>query len=107
MEQLFTLSIAMMAGLLMSRIAKVLKLPAVTAYLVSGILIGPYLLGQLGIRGLGFVSAENVKEYSIFCDVALGFIAFDIGNEFRLSQLRAIGKQATVIAFTQALSATI
>src|SRR5699024_6124841 len=73
----------------------------------SGILIGPYLLGQLGIRGLGFVSAENVKEYSIFCDVALGFIAFDIGNEFRLSQLRAIGKQATVIAFTQALSATI
>ena len=107
MEQLFTLSIAMMAGLLMSRIAKLLKLPAVTAYLVSGILIGPYLLGQLGIRGLGFVSAENVKEYSIFCDVALGFIAFDIGNEFRLSQLRAIGKQATVIAFTQALSATI
>lgn len=107
MEQLFSLSIAMMAGLLMSRVAKVLKLPAVTAYLVGGILIGPYVLGQFGIRGFGFISADNVKEYKIFCDVALGFIAFDIGNEFRLSQLRSIGKQATVIAFTQALSATI
>jgi Kef-type K+ transport system membrane component KefB len=106
MEQLFSLSIAMMAGLLMSRVAKVLKLPAVTAYLVAGILVGPYVLGQFGIRGLGFVSSDNVKEYSIFCDVALGFIAFDIGNEFRVSQIRKIGRQATVIAFTQALSAT-
>lgn len=107
MEQLFSLSIAMMAGLLMSRAAKVLKLPAVTAYLVAGILVGPYVLGQLGIRGLGFVDAANVKAYSVFCDVALGFIAFDIGNEFRLSQLKQIGRQATVIAFTQALMATI
>lgn len=107
MEQLFCLSIAMMAGLLMSRAAKVMKLPAVTAYLVAGILIGPYVLGQFKIPGLGFISAENVKEYSIFCDVALGFIAFDIGNEFRLAQLKKIGKQATVIAFTQALAATI
>lgn len=106
MEQLFSLSIAMMAGLLMSRAAKALKLPAVTAYLVGGILIGPYVLGRLGVSGLGFVDAANVKEYSIFCDVALGFIAFDIGNEFRLKQLRAIGRQATVIAFTQALTAT-
>ena len=107
MEQLFSLSIAMMAGLLMSRVAKLLKLPAVTAYLVAGILIGPYALGLLGLPGLGFVSAENVKQYSIFSEVALGFIAFDIGNEFRLSQLKTIGKQATVIAFTQALTATI
>ncbi len=107
MEQLFSLSVAMMAGLLMSRAAKALKLPAVTAYLVAGILMGPYVLGQFGIRGLGLISAENVKEYGIFCDVALGFIAFDIGNEFRLSQLKAIGKQAAVIAFTQALLATV
>lgn len=106
MEELFSLSLAMLAGLLMSRAAKVLKLPAVTAYLVAGIVVGPYLLGRIGIRGLGFVSAANVKEYSIFCDVALGFIAFDIGNEFRIPQLRKIGRQATVIAFTQALTAT-
>ncbi len=107
MEQLFSLSVAMMAGLLMSRVAKLLKLPAVTAYLVAGILVGPYVLGQLGVAGLGFLSAANVKEYSIFCDVALGFIAFDIGNEFRIPQLKKIGRQATVIAFTQALTATV
>ena len=79
MEQLFSLSVAMMAGLLMSRVAKLLKLPAVTAYLVAGILVGPYVLGQLGIAGLGFLSAANVKEYSVFCDVALGFIASFLG----------------------------
>ncbi len=107
MEQLFSLSIALLAGLLMSRAAKVFKLPAVTAYLVAGILVGPYVLGRFGITGLGFLSTEHVKQYSIFSDVALGFIAFDIGNEFRLSQLKKIGKQAAVIAFTQALAATV
>ncbi len=104
---LLIISVAMLAGLLLSRVAKVLKLPAVTAYLVAGILIGPFALGRLGIPGLGFESIEAVKSLSVFCEVALGFIAFTIGNEFRVSQLKAIGKQATVIAFVQALLATI
>lgn len=99
MEQLFALSVCLLAGLLMSRVVKKLKLPAVTAYLVGGILIGPYCLGRLGIRGLGFVSNENVVEYKIISEVALGFIAFSIGNEFRLSQLKKTGRQATVVAF--------
>ena len=107
MEQLLCLSIAVISGLLLSRVAKRLQLPAVTAYLVAGILIGPYVLGQLGVLGLGFHSIENVKDYSIFCDVALGFIAFDIGNEFRLSQLKRIGRQATVTAFFEALTAAL
>ena len=107
MTTLLMISVAMLAGLLLSRVAKLLKLPAVTAYLVAGILIGPFVLGRLGIPGLGFESIEAVKALSVFCEVALGFIAFTIGNEFRLSQLKAIGKQATVIAFVQALLATI
>ena len=107
MEQLLCLSIAVISGLLVSRVAKKLQLPAVTAYLVAGILIGPYVLGQLGVLGLGFHSIENVKDYSIFCDLALGFIAFDIGNEFRLSQLKRIGRQATVTAFFEALVAAL
>lgn len=107
MESLFCLSIAVIVGLLLSRLAKKLQLPAVTSYLIAGILIGPYVLGQLGIPGLGFTSMANVKEFSIFCDVALGFIAFDIGNEFRLSQLKRIGTQATIIAIFQALMATL
>ena len=107
MQTLLTLSIAMFAGLMLSRLAKVLKLPAVTAYLVAGILVGPYVLGQLGVPGLGFISMTDVKSYSIIADVALGFIAFAIGNEFRLGQLKKTGKQATVIGIVQAVVATL
>lgn len=107
MQVLLSLSIAMFAGLIMSRLTKIWNLPAVTAYLVAGVLIGPYVLGRLGIPGIGFISAENVNNYSIISDVALGFIAFSMGNEFRLTELKKIGKQAVVIAVFQALVATI
>ena len=92
---------------MLSRLAKLVKLPAVTAYLVAGILVGPYCLGALGINGLGFTSMADVEHYSIICDVALGFIAFSIGNEFRLSQLKKTGKQATVIGIFQAVITTL
>ena len=107
MTILFTLSTAIFVGLMLSRLAKKLSLPAVTAYLVAGILIGPYCLGLLGIEGLGFISHANVKEYSLLSDIALGFIAFSIGNEFRLSQLKQTGKQATIIGIFQAVITTI
>lgn len=101
------LATALLAGLLLSRVAKLLKLPAITAYLVAGILIGPYCLGELGVKGLGFTSLAEVEGLSIICDVALGFIAFSIGNEFRLAQLKQIGKQATVVGIFQAVLATV
>ena len=107
MQVLLCLSISLIAGLMLSRVAKLLKLPAVTAYLVAGILVGPYLLGSLGIDGIGFVSMQNVKSFSIISDVALGFIAFSIGNEFRLAQLKKIGKQATIIGILQAVITTL
>ncbi len=107
MEVLFALSIALLSGLLLSRVAKLLNLPAVTAYLIAGVLIGPFCLGAFGINGLGFISKENIKSFSIISDVALGFIAFSIGNEFRLSQLKTIGKQATVIGIFQAIFTTL
>ena len=107
MEILLSLSIALFAGLMLSRVAKICKLPAVTAYLVAGVLIGPYCLGALGVSGLGFNSMEQLDSYSIICDVALGFIAFAIGNEFRLSQLKTIGKSATIIGIFQAVFTTI
>lgn len=106
-ETLLALSIALFAGLVMSRLTKVWNLPAVTAYLVAGILIGPYCLGQLDIPGIGFISADNVKAFDIISDVALGFIAITMGNEFRLESLKKTGKQATVIAIFQAITATI
>ena len=104
---LFEIAVALFAGLLMSRPAKKLGLPAVTGYLIAGLLIGPFVLGQLGIEGLGFTTSEHVEALGVISDVALGFIAFAIGNEFRVSQLKQIGKQATVIAIFQAIVATI
>lgn len=107
METLLTLSVALFLGLMLSRLAKLVKLPAVTAYLVAGILVGPYCLGAFGIEGLGFTSMENVESFSLIGDVALGFIAFSIGNEFRLAQLKKTGKQATVIGIIQAVFTTL
>ena len=107
MEILLSLSICLLAGLLLSRVAKLLSLPAVTAYLVAGILVGPFVLGQLGVEGIGFTSLESVEHYSLLCDLALGFIAFAIGNEFRVSQLKKIGKQATIIGILQAVITTV
>ena len=104
---LLSLSIALLAGLLLSRVAKLVKLPAVTAYLVAGILVGPFLLGRIGVPGLGFNKMEDLESYGILCDLALGFIAFAIGNEFRLTQLKKIGKQATVIGIFQAVFTTL
>ena len=107
MQILLSLSIALLSGLMLSRLAKLAQLPAVTAYLVAGILIGPYCLGAFNVKGLGFTDLADVKSYSLVCDVALGFIAFSIGNEFRLSQLKKIGKQATIVGIFQAVVTTL
>ena len=98
---------ALFAGLIMTRIFKKtgLKLPDVTAFLIAGLLVGPYALGALGVPGLGFNSMEDLDRVSFLSTVALGFIAFDIGNEFRLAQLKKTGKVATVIGIVQALTA--
>ena len=101
----FSLSIALLSGLLLSRLAKQIKLPAVTAYLIAGVLIGPFALGAIGIPGIG-ITSEQIEGFGIISDLALGFIAFAMGNEFRLSQLKKIGMQATVIGVFQAIFTT-
>ncbi len=103
---LLSLSIALLAGLLLSRLAKKVQLPAVTAYLVAGVLIGPFCLGALNMKGIGITSSQ-LDGFGIISDLALGFIAFAMGNEFRLAQLKKIGKQATVIGVFQAIFTTI
>ncbi len=107
MSTLLSVSIALLAGLLMTRLFKPFKLPDVTAYLIAGVLIGPYCVGALGVEGFGFSSMHAVEALGLVADVALGFIAFSIGSEFRLDDLKKTGKQAFVIGVVQALVATL
>ncbi len=71
-------------------------------------LLGPYFLGKLGLSGwgIGFGSVAQVEGYGIITQVALGFIAFVIGNEFRLSALESMGKQAITVGILQAVVTT-
>ena len=100
---LICLAVSLIGGLMLSRLTKLLHLPAVTAYLLAGLLIGPFLLGRLNVPGLGFHSLEQVENLSIVTQTALGFIAFTIGNEFRLGQLKAMGSSAIIIGILQAV----
>ena len=99
----------MISGLLMTRVFKLmhLNLPDVTAFLISGLLVGPYVLGAAGIPGLGFNTFDDVEALEVISTVSLGFIAFSIGNEFKLSQIKGIGKQAAVVGVFQALAAMV
>ncbi len=104
---LICLAVAMVGSLMLSRLTKLMHLPTVTAYLIAGLLLGPFCLGALKLPGLGFNSLGQVEGMSIITQTALGFIAFTIGNEFRLSQLKAIGKKAITIGILQAVIATV
>ena len=104
---LIGLAVAVIGGLLMSRVTKLLKLPAVTAYLVAGLLLGPFCIGALKIPGVGFGSLEAVEGMGILTQTALGFIAFSMGNEFRLCQLKQMGSKAIIIGILQAVVTTV
>lgn len=106
-QTLLCIAIALMGGLLISRLAKKVKLPAVTAYLITGVLLGPFVIGRLGIPEIGFTSLGVVESMNIISQVALGFIAFEIGNEFRVSQLKVMGKQAVIVGIVQAVFTTV
>ncbi|WP_418475085.1 cation:proton antiporter [Frisingicoccus sp.] len=107
MITILAVSVALIAGLMMTRVVKPLKLPDVTAYLVAGVLIGPYFLGQLNIPGIGFISTGDVEQYALISNVALGFIAFAIGNEFRVSELKNTGRQALIVGIAEGLVASL
>ena len=104
---LLCISISLIAGLMMSRVAKRVGLPAVTAYLITGLLLGPFCVGRLSLPGVGFHSMEEVSSMGLLSEMALGFIAFTIGNEFRLGQLRSMGRQAITVGILQAVVTTI
>lgn len=109
MVAILTTAITLLAGLLLTRVTKLLHLnfPDVTVYLLTGLLVGPYCLGKLGFEGIGFSSFTEVENLSIISTVALGFIAFSIGAEFKMEKIAHSGKAAIVIGIMQALTASI
>ena len=103
---LLAIAASLVAGLLISRLIKPLKFPAVTGYLIAGILIGPYVLGR--VPGLSnVITPEFISSLSVISDVALGFIAFSIGSEFKMTVLKKIGRQAVIIAVCESLGAVL
>ena len=106
MNTLLSLGVAMTIGLLMTRLIKLIRLPNVTAFLIGGLLIGPSFWTLVtGGKFAGIITAETVDNFDIIVTVALGFIAFSIGGEFRLSEVKKLGKQILVITVLQALCA--
>jgi Kef-type K+ transport system membrane component KefB len=96
---LFYLALILFSGLIFGRAVKFIKLPNVTGYLIAGLLIGPYVLKLIPLdvaTGLELVS-----------EIALAFIAFSIGSEFKLSYLKKVGVAPVLIAIFEALTATV
>ena len=77
---LFYLALILFAGLIFGRAVKLAKLPNVTGYLIAGLLIGPFVLR--------LVPADTVKGLELVSEMALAFIAFSIGSEFKLTYLK-------------------
>lgn len=93
------LGIMIFVGMAVGRLVKLIKLPNVTGYLLAGLLIGPGVLRLL--------SEEFVSDISIISDCALGFIAFSIGNEFKISYFKRVGATPIVIASLESLFAVV
>ncbi|WP_313134439.1 cation:proton antiporter [Anaerocolumna sp.] len=93
------LAIALLLGLLSSKLMKKIHLPNVTGYLIIGLITGPYCLNLLPL--------EVIESFSIIPEIALGFIAFSIGAEFKLSYLKKVGKTPIIIAITEAFGAVL
>ncbi len=109
MAVILTTAITLLAGLLLTRVTKYLHLnfPDVTVYLLTGLLVGPYCLGRLGLDGIGFKTFAEVENLGVLSTVALGFIAFSIGAEFKMEKIAHSGKATIIIGIMQALMASV
>ena len=108
-------AIALFVALLSSRLMRLVKLPNVTGYLLTGIIVGPFVLG-LAFNGGDFLSAGDPAQSQVagfidrlgwISELALGFIAFTIGSSFRLDTIKKVGKKIIVITILEALGASI
>lgn len=106
------IAILLLAALLSTRIMKLLKLPNVTGYIITGIIMGPFVFGLFfnNFTYDGITSSviyEHVNKIKWVSTVALGFIAFSIGTSFKTTILKSVGKRVLIITILEALGASI
>ena len=99
MNLLFYLALILFSGLIFGRLVKFIKLPNVTGYLIAGLIIGPYILN--------LIPKNIVTDFELISEMALAFIAFSIGSEFKLSYLKRVGLTPIIIAIFEGLTATV
>lgn len=99
MDAFYYLAIILIAGLIFGRLVRFFKLPNVTGYLIGGLLIGPSFLN--------LITSDGIHTLSFLSNIALGFIAFSIGSEFKASYFKRVGIMPIVIAIFEALMAVV
>lgn len=99
MHMLFNLAVILFAGMVTAKLLSRFKLPNVTGYLIAGLIIGPSILG--------IIPKEGVDKLSIISEAALSFIAYSIGSEFNIGNLKRVGKGVIVVTVFEALTAVL
>ncbi len=106
------IALLLLAALLSTRLMKLLKLPNVTGYIITGIIMGPFVFGLL-FNNFTYtditksVIYDFVNKIKWVSTIALGFIAFSIGTSFKISTLKAVGKKVVIITIFEALFASL
>ena len=106
------IAFVLLVALLSTRLMKVLKLPNVTGYIITGILVGPFVFGLI-FNNFTFTDIDTspiftyVDKIKWLSNVALGFIAFSIGTSFKKSILKSVGKKVVIITIMEALGASL
>lgn len=95
---IINLGVVLLLGLILGKLAEKIKLPNITGYLIAGLLLGPIS---------GFLNTEELSSMRIISDLALGFIAFQVGNELWFGKLKKSGIQIIIITIVQALFTTL
>src|SRR5690554_2769792 len=97
LDELLKLGVILVVGLIGGNIARMFKLPNVSGYLVAGLLLGPSFFK--------FVSAQDIDSFTVISEVALAIIAFSIGSEFIIKDMRKLGKSVIVITLLEVIGA--
>lgn len=103
---IFKVAVVLLVGFIGGKVAKRFKLPEVSGYLVFGLILGPSLMLLFG-GGEGFITSIDQNTLKFISEIALAFIAFSIGSEFSISQMKKVGKKINTITMLEVIGVVI